>query len=161
MKRKRTKTRRTRTSSTITTKRRKRKKRMSGGRFGTAATLVFALAGGMGGLCAPAAAQSGAGSDAYAVVAVSVFREPGFALPGAKVTLEPDPESRPDSKKRLKALHGITSPRGEYAFRVPPGPARYTLTASAKEYHSATKSVEVQGQERIDVTVTLSPSSNE
>ena len=36
--------------------------------------------------------------DVWAVVAGTVFREPGFALPGAKIVLEPD-ENKPKDVK--------------------------------------------------------------
>ena len=133
---------------------------MSGSSFGLSAALFLAIAGGSGAPSAGAAGPAQQKADEYAVVAVSVFREPGFALPGAEVTLTPEPgAAAQSSKKKPKKLHGTTSPRGEYAFRVPPGPMHYTVTASAKHCNSQQKSVTVEGEERVDVTVTLAPSS--
>src|SRR5882724_951772 len=62
--------------------------------------------------------------EAYALIAGTVFRESGFALPGAEVTLTPEAGEAPNAKnKKLKA---ISDARGEFAFRVPPLPWRYT-----------------------------------
>ena len=73
---------------------------MSGSSFGLSAALFLAIAGGSGALCAGAAGPAQQDADNYAVVAVSVFREPGFALPGADVTLTPDPGAAPQPRKR-------------------------------------------------------------
>src|SRR5271165_203287 len=64
----------------------------------------------------------------YGMVAVTVFREPGFALPGAELVLIPSPESGPPPGKS-DFLTGKSDARGEYVFRVPTAAMRYKLKA--------------------------------
>lgn len=90
--------------------------------------------------------------EAYAIVAGTVFRDPGFALPGAKVVL-----TLRDSGKKI--AESLSSPRGEFAFRVQPKQATYILKASLKGYRTEEKEAAIEGQERIDVSLVLSPES--
>src|SRR5947209_561758 len=62
-----------------------------------------------------AAAEAAASSKdgAYAVIAGTVFRENGFSLAGAAVTLSPK-----DTAK-VKKMQSVSDSRGEFAFRVP------------------------------------------
>jgi hypothetical protein len=129
------------------TKMKKRKRTKSGSR---AATLLAGC-----GLLLCAAVHA---AESYSVVAGSVFREPGFALPGAEVTLTPDAETVP--KRKPHKLTFTTNTRGEFAFRVPAAPARYMISAAAKGYKSQQKEVETRPEERIDVTFTLAAESN-
>ncbi len=92
------------------------------------------------------------------MIAGTVFREPGFALPGAELTLAPDPEANPPSKyKKQKAL---SDGRGEFAFRVPAAPMRYHLHVEARGYESDTKEIAIRGDERVDVSFRLAATSN-
>ena len=100
------------------------------------------------------AAKKKAEPESYAIVAGTVFREPGFALPNAIVTLTPDPSTQTPPVK-IKKIQAVTSPRGEFIFRVPPTTMRYTVKASAKGYHEEEKTVEIQGETRVDVTLSL------
>jgi hypothetical protein len=97
-------------------------------------------------------------SAPYAVVAGTVFRDPGFAIPGAEVILAPVPGTSAASK--IKKQKEIANGRGEFAFRVPPGPIDYNITATAKGFNALEKKVTVYDQERVDVTFVLEPSSN-
>jgi hypothetical protein len=97
-------------------------------------------------------------SGAFAIIAGTVFRESGFSLPGAEVTLTQEPGD--DGRKLAKAQRQTTDARGEFAFRVPAERARYRVTASAKRFEKQEKTVEIQGEERADVTLTLPQSSN-
>ena len=103
----------------------------------------------------PAFAQQKPGAkEPYALVGGTVFRDPGFSLPGAKVVLSL--ESRPD-----KALQEqISSPTGEFAFRVKPGANRYVVTATLKGFETGRKTVEIVGQEQVRATLVLVPESN-
>jgi len=93
--------------------------------------------------------------DNYSVVAGTVFREPGYALPEADVTLAPAGES----PGKMKKLSFSTNTRGEFAFRIPAVKASYLVTAGAKGYQRQQKTVDVQPEERVDVTFMLSPES--
>lgn len=117
----------------------------------TAAALVFST---------PAiGAKKKKSADLYAIVAGTVFRDPGFALPGAQVLIEPEQEVVNGSK--LKAQKAVSDARGEFAFRVAPIAAKYRITVKAEGMASQTKPAATSGgEERIDVTFTLSPASN-
>jgi hypothetical protein len=88
-------------------------------------------------------------SGVWAVVAGTVFRDPGFALPGAKIVLEPD-ENKPKDVK-VKRQESVSNSRGEFAFKVPPVPLRYTVNVTAGGYQGEKKQVEIQGEQRVDV----------
>ncbi|MGP0070419.1 MAG: carboxypeptidase-like regulatory domain-containing protein [Bryobacteraceae bacterium] len=100
--------------------------------------------------------------DTYALISVSVFDDGGYALAGANVTLVPEVESGSSSdssldktKAKSKPLEAVSGDRGEFVFRVPPGPKRYVVTADAKGYQSQRKTVAVEDQERVEVTLQL------
>jgi len=96
----------------------------------------------------------------FAVVAGTVFRDPGFALPGAEVTLEPvapppiegNPSAPASSKKvKVKRMTAVSDRRGEFAFRVPAEPMRYHVSVRAAGLKPDRKEVTIQGEERQDV----------
>ena len=101
----------------------------------------------------------------FAIVGGTVFRDSGMSLPEALVTLEPASgaveAAAPKSKKsKVRKLTAVSSPRGEFTFRVPPVAMKYRVTVSAKGYQSAEKIVETGGgSERVDATFTLAPES--
>ena len=74
-------------------------------------------------------------------------------MPGATVTL-----AVKDAPK-VKKLQSVSDPRGEFAFRVPPQPAVYVVRAALKGFQSAEKETSVNGEERVEVTLTLIPES--
>jgi Carboxypeptidase regulatory-like domain len=92
-------------------------------------------------------------AEPAALIGVSVFREPGFAVPGAEVQLSATPSGQPAPK--MKKIKGVSNARGEFVFRVPPGPMQYTVSVSVKGLKPQAKAVSVQGEERVDVTFTL------
>ena len=89
--------------------------------------------------------------DTYAVVSGTVFDGSGYALPDANVTLAAERESG----EKTKPMETVSSARGEFVFRVPPGPMRYSVAVTAKGYQSQQKTVSVQDQERVEVTFQL------
>ncbi len=92
-------------------------------------------------------------AEPYALVRGSVFLESGLAQPGAKVILSS--KAKPDKKLQEQ----VSNSQGEFAFRVPPGPASYILTATLKGFEPAIKEVDVVGQEQINKTLLLTPAS--
>jgi hypothetical protein len=104
------------------------------------------------------ARDKGKSQEPFAIVAGTVFQESGLSLSGAEVTLTPEPGE--DGRKPAKPQHQTTDARGEFAFRVPPERARYRVTASAKRFQKQEKTIEIQAEERADVTLTLPQSSN-
>ena len=70
--------------------------------------------------CGAAAAEGRkkpAGALEYAVVGGTVFRDNGFALADAEVTLEVSPEPASNGKLKVKKLKATSSPRGEFSFQ--------------------------------------------
>ena len=107
-------------------------------------------------LPAPAAKKSK--PESYSLVAGTVFRESGYALPQAEITLIPDPQ--PDSTPaKVKRLQAYSDARGEFVFRVPPAAMHYIVKVAAKGFQPAQKPVVIQGEERVDVTFQLQPES--
>lgn len=121
-------------------KKRKTKKR-SGVRLLLCLLLAAALAG---------AGDRKAGPAAYALLTGTVFRDTGFALPGAEVTAEPV-----KSAKKAKPLKAATDRRGEFAIRVAPASGDWKITARADGFASVEKTVTVTADERLDVYIEL------
>jgi hypothetical protein len=116
-------------------------------RRNSSALCLLALAATL--LSAQEPAERTRSGEPYAVVAGTVFLESGVAQPGAKVALFSARE--PGRKLQEK----VSSPRGEFSFRVPPGPGAYRLTASLKGFVTATKDVEIVAQEQIHATLLM------
>jgi hypothetical protein len=89
---------------------------------------------------------------ATAVVAGTVFRDPGFALPEAKVVLLLRAEPKPK-----KIQEATTNYRGEFSFHVPAKEATYLLRATLKGYRPDEKEAKISGEEHIDVNLVLEP----
>ncbi len=94
----------------------------------------------------------------YGQIGVTVFREPGFALPGAEVTLTANPETSADPQK-LKKLQGTVDARGEVVFRVPVSAMRYLIRAQSKGFIPQEKAILMEGERRSDATFLLAPES--
>lgn len=90
-----------------------------------------------------------------AVIAGTVFRDPGFAVAGAEVELI---EIRGDGKKG-KSRKTVTDGRGEFAFPVPPEEIKYKVKASAKGLQSEEKETASTPGARMDVFFTLKPAN--
>ena len=106
----------------------------------------------------PGFAADKKGQQPYALIAGTVFLG-GFAFPGSEITLTSIPNE--SSKLKVKKQTAMSDHRGEFAFRVPAAPLQYTLTVKAKGYATQQKSVEIQGEERVDVTFSLEPESKQ
>jgi len=122
-----------------------KRKRNRKKRIGTSLALLLAAF-----LPLAAAPKKKPALDTYAIVSGSVFQESGYALPDAHVILTA--EGQPDKPKKMETT---SSDRGEFVFRVPPGPMHYTVTVEAKGYQSQRKTVSVEDQERVEVTFQL------
>src|ERR1700736_6072801 len=110
MKKKRT---RTQKKTSIMTRKKTRKKRKRRKRIGTSLLLLL-----IGILPLAQAGKKTAEPESYGLVSGTVFRDPGFALPNATVTLTPNP-SPGSSPMKIKKQQGVTNSRGEFVFRVP------------------------------------------
>lgn len=125
------------------------KKTRKTGRF----LIALVLAGAFG-VPAPAMAEE---KKPLSVIAGTVFREPGFALPGATVTLEE--ADAPAKGKRAKPQKFISDSHGEFAFRLPGTDKKFKLTATAKGFGSQTKETTAVPGVRMDVFFELKPES--
>jgi hypothetical protein len=90
----------------------------------------------------------------HGVVAGTVFRDPGLALPGATVVL-----IRKDDPKSKKLQEAISNYRGEFAFEVPAVQTTYIVRASLRGFHPEEKEALISGEDRIEVTLVLVPES--
>jgi carboxypeptidase family protein len=93
--------------------------------------------------------------EPHAVIAGTVFRDPGFAQPGASVVLAL--KSAPAKKLQQQ----VSSPRGEFSFHVPASPQTYLVTATLKGFQTAREEIQIQGEEQINATLLLVPESKD
>jgi hypothetical protein len=100
-----------------------------------------------------AAAKKKPALDTYALISGSVFQESGYALADATVKLVAEPA--PGGTAAKQKLETASDSRGEFIFRVPPGPMNYAIVAAAKGYQSLRKSVAVEGLERVEINFQL------
>ena len=119
-------------------------------RIGSSALLLLALA--FAGTSHAGKKQKGV--ETYAVVGGTVFRESGLSLPGAEVAISPDPQAG-QTPVKLRDSKAVSDGRGEFAFRVPVTAMRYTVTAKLKGFGARQKSVDIEGEQRTDVTLIL------
>ena len=84
----------------------------------------------------------------YSLIAGSVFRDDGFSLRGAKVTC------RRSTDKKAK-WETYSSEAGEFAFRLPVGKMKYVVTAELKGFEPASKAVQIENNERQDISIVL------
>ncbi len=141
-----------------TTSRRKTRRR-SGARaavrLARAIAWAFVFLGLMGVAGVPAAARKKDKPPSFALIAGTVFRDSGFALPGAEVSVKPSPEGAPHLK--IKSVKTMSDPRGEFAIRVPAAPMRDTVRVKAPGFREQSKPVSISGDERVDVFFHLEP----
>jgi hypothetical protein len=100
--------------------------------------------------------QRPAASAPFALIAGTVYRPPGFALAGAKVVIAP--EQADSDGVKLKKSEVVTNFRGEWSVRVPPVPAKWRVDVRSNGYRPEQKSVTVEGEQRLDLSITLEPS---
>lgn len=93
------------------------------------------------------------------MIAGTVFRNTGLSLPGAEITITRMPSG--EEKAKLRPIKAASDARGEFVVRVPAGPARYRVAAAARGYQTAEQTIEIQGEERVDLTFLLEPSSGQ
>lgn len=89
----------------------------------------------------------------YALIKGSVFAESGLSLRGAKVMLR----KAGDKKPKWETLSGEG---GEFAFRVPPGKSNYVVTSRMQGYEENSREVQIENDERVDISVVLKRKAN-
>lgn len=119
---------------------------MSGGRVALLLA-VFAFAAGAGEKKPP---------PEQSIVAGTVFRDPGFALANAEVTLSV--KTAPVGVKAPKVQKTTSNFRGEYSFRVPAGRSEYVVSVKAPGLLPEEKPAVLGGEpERLEIYLTLKP----
>jgi Carboxypeptidase regulatory-like domain len=113
-------------------------------------------------LCSPAAlfARKEKGKDApaaYALIAGTVYRPPGFAIAGAEVVVTPEQPQAGGVK--LKKMEAVSDARGEWAVRVPPVLANWRVDVKRNGYRPDQRSASVEGEQRVDLSIVLEPVS--
>jgi hypothetical protein len=128
--------------------RKKSRRKKTRTRIGTRPLLLLALL-----LLCFFGASGAQKQKSYAVVAGTVFRDPGFTLPGAEVVLRttvPPPGVKPS-----KPLTTRSDGRGEFAFHVPAGRAEYSVVVKAEGFLGEEKPAKIEFEERVDIYFTL------
>ncbi len=120
-------------------------------RIGSSAALLLALA------LPLFAAHKNKTVGPQAEIAGTVFRDPGFAFPGVEVTLVSVPD--PGSNAKPSRQKAVSSPRGEFLFRVPAVESHFRVSVAARGYAPQQKDVEIRGDERVDLSFLLEPKS--
>jgi hypothetical protein len=95
----------------------------------------------------------------YALIMGTVFRPPGFSLPGATVVLTP--EQKESGGKKFKKQTTQSDARGEYAFRVPAVPMKYVIRVQREGFADQEKPVSVEGAQHREVPFELQPRPKE
>ena len=134
---------------TTTSKKGKKKRRNrlpAAMRCGVAVAVIVLL----GGAVTLDAASKKKDREAAAILAGTVFQSSGRLLPGAKV----EAVAQDDAKIKSSAL---SDAQGDFALRVPAGRGIYLVTASAKGFQPAQKTVEVYADEKVRTNLILSP----
>ncbi len=97
--------------------------------------------------------------EPYALLFGTCFNEQGFSLPGARVIVEL--ASEPAVKMKRKKWEMVSSPRGEFAIRLPAGHHSFKVTATREGFKPAGTMVSFEADERQDVVLKLESSSTE
>lgn len=90
----------------------------------------------------------------YALLAGTLFTQEGFSLPGVRITIQRKGKHKP----RWRA---VSDRRGEFAVRLPAGRGTYEVTTHSKDRQNQTKTVEIHGEERVDILFRLAPKKQE
>jgi hypothetical protein len=130
------------------TKPRKKTRKKTRTRIGTRLLSLLALL-----LLCCFGAAAGEKQKSFAVIAGTVFREPGFAVSGAEVVLKTTVP--PPGVKHPKSLTTRSDGRGEYAFHVPAGTAEYSVSVKAEGFVGEEKPAKIDSDERVDIYFTL------
>jgi carboxypeptidase family protein len=91
--------------------------------------------------------------EPYALLSGTCFDGRGFRLAGASVQAALASEST--SKLKKKKWEAISSPRGEFAIRLPAGQHTFRVTATKEGFKSVEKTVSFEADERQDIALSL------
>lgn len=92
-------------------------------------------------------------AEPYALLFGTCFDARGFSLPGASVVVEL--ASAPAVKLKKKKWDLVSSPRGEFAVRLPAGRHTFRVAAAKEGFKPAEKIVSFEADERQDIVLSL------
>jgi hypothetical protein len=95
--------------------------------------------------------------EAYALLSGTCFDGRGFRLAGASVQVELTSEPKVQLKK--KKWEATSSPRGEFAIRLPAGQHTFRVAAARDGFRSVEKTVSFETDERQDIALSLEAES--
>ncbi|MCC6537244.1 MAG: carboxypeptidase regulatory-like domain-containing protein [Bryobacterales bacterium] len=101
--------------------------------------------------------KAGQAEAAGAVLAGTVFTGAGFALRGATVLVTAVPAEGAPAAKKPARWEAVSDARGEFLFRLPPGPARYNVVVRAGGHQPQEKQLTYAADERQDQNFLLDP----
>ena len=84
-----------------------------------------------------------------------MYRDPGFALPGATVLVTPEAGERNGVK--FKKLETSANNRGEFAVRVPAVPMGYRVDVKINGFQAQSQTVQIEGEQRKELSFVLEP----
>ena len=91
--------------------------------------------------------------EPYALLFGTCFDGRGFSLPGASVVIELT--SEPVVKVKKKKWELLSSPRGEFAVRLPAGRHSFRVAAAKDGFKAVEKTVSFESDERQDIVLQL------
>jgi Carboxypeptidase regulatory-like domain len=91
--------------------------------------------------------------ESYALLSGTCFDARGFRLSGASVRAELT--SEPTVKLKKKKWEAISSPRGEFAIRLPAGQYTFRVSAAKDGFKPVEKTVSFEADERQDIGLSL------
>ncbi|MGH9788351.1 MAG: carboxypeptidase-like regulatory domain-containing protein [Candidatus Acidiferrales bacterium] len=86
--------------------------------------------------------------EPHTLVLGTTFTAEGLSLPGIPVAVTRKGDKKPKWRVTSDA-------RGEFAVRLPAGPAVYEVATESKEHENQTQEVEVQGEESVSIVFRL------
>ena len=92
-------------------------------------------------------------AEPFALLMGTCFTEQGFSLAGVKVQVAVKPDSGIKTKKKKWEL--ISSPRGEFAIRLPAGRNTFVISASKEGFRPVEKTIAFENDERQDLIIKL------
>ena len=91
--------------------------------------------------------------EPYSLLVGSCFNPNGFSLAGVSIRVEMKLE--PSKKVKKKKWELISSPRGEFAVRLPAGKNSFLITVAKKGYKTIEKTIEFANDERQDIVLNM------
>ena len=91
--------------------------------------------------------------EPYALLSGTCFDGRGFRLPGARV--EAQLTSEPAVKLKKSKWEAVSSPRGEFAMRLPAGHHTFRVAAVKAGFEPVEKTVSFEADERQDIGLNL------